>query len=327
MGTLVQPVRFDFEHPAFGRAGAHFAVSTYREIVFRVALGELDASLDLDQVAGTLGLSFDSPDRRLLKLVPAAMRYRRRLRSGDTLPSETIDASPSWSPKPHLVVRAVGRIGQAIGAADMLAEPAPPAEMMMSAALDGLARVVRDKMNPRALDLSAGDVAQIALDTARVDWLCRTVIDLQQALGGIVKLAGPRQNTPRAERARAVAHGLRDAVVWASERAMALDTIVADPLRVFGNVPDFRKRLWPAMAGLRAFLLDIEPLLVAWNEARERRGGPTDPDLETLQRLVTARYLPFEAGYFAWRRIEADLLVPAGGRGKADDAMGAITNE
>jgi len=320
-------MRLDFEHPAFGRAGAHFAVSTYREIVFRVALGELDASLDLDQVAGTLGLPHDSPDRRLLKLVPAAMRYRRRLRTGDTLPSEAVDASPSWTPKPHLVVRAVGRIGQAIGAADRLAEPAPPAEAMVRAALDGLARVVRDRMNPRALELSAGDIAQIALDTARVDWLCRTVIDLQQAVGGIARLGATRQHLPRAERARAIAHGLRDGVVWASERAMRLDAVVADPLRAFGNVSDFRTRLWPAMAGLRAFLLDIEPFLAAWNEARDRRGGPTDPDLETLHRLVTARYVPFDAGHFAWRRLDPELLSPAGGRGRTDDPTGASADE
>ena len=320
-------MRFQFEHPAFNRPGAHFAVSTYRETVFRVALGEFDASLDLDQVAGTLGLPHDSPDRRLLKLVPAAMRYRRMLRNGDVLPSEAVDASPSWTPKPHLVVRAVGRIGQAIGAADMFAERAPPAESMVRAALDSLARIVRDRINPRALELSAADIAQIALDTARVDWLCRKVIDLQQTIGGIARLAAPRLNQPRSERARAVAHGLRDAVVWASERAMGLDLVVADPLRAFGSVQDFKARLWPTMAGLRAFLIDIEPLVAAWDEARERRGGPTDQDIEALQRVVSARYMPFDAGHFAWRRIEPDLLAPAGRHRAAGDPTGASADE
>ncbi len=320
-------MRFQFEHMAFNQPGAHFAVSTYREVVFRVALGELDASLDLDRVAGTLGLPHDSSDRRLLKLVPVAMRYRRRLGNGDPLPSEAVDASPSWTPKPHLVLRAVGRIGQAIGAADMFADRAPPAESMVRAALDGLARAVRDRINPRALELSAGDIAQIAFDTARVDWICRTLIDLQQAVGGIARLAAARQGPPRAERARAVAHGLRDAVVWGSERAMHLDTIVADPLRAFGNVPDFKARLWPAMAGLRAFILDIEPLLAAWDAARDRRGGPTDNDLEALQRLVSARYSPFDPGLFAWRRAEPDLIAPATRRGEAGDPAGAAADE
>lgn len=320
-------MRFQFEHKAFDQPGAHFAVSTHREIVFRVALGDLDASLDLDRVAGTLGLKHDSPDRRLLKLVPFAMRHRRRLRNGDAVPSEVIDGSPSWMPKPHLVLRAIGRIGQAIGAADIFADRAPPAESMVREALDGLARIVRDKINPRALELGADDIAQIAFDTARVDWICRTLIDLQQAVGGIARLAETRRNPSRAERARAVAHGLRDAVVWGSERAMHVDTIVSDPLRAFGNVPEFKARLWPAMASLRAFILDIEPLLAAWESARDRRGGPSETDIETLQRLVSARYTPFNAGLFAWRKAKPDLLAPAAGRGTAGASAGANADE
>ncbi len=327
MGALVQQMRLDFEHPAFGRAGAHFAVSTYREIVFRVELGELNASIDLDQVAGTFGLPQGARDRRLLKLVPAAIRYRRRICSGDVLPSETIDGSPSWAPKPHLLIRAVRRIGHALGAPGLLSDNSPPADGIAREALENLARVVRDRCNPRELDLAAADIAQVAMDTARVDWLCRAVIGLQQDVGAVARLAAGRQNAPRGESARAIAHGMRDAVVWASTLAMRLDAVVADPLRAFGNIDDFRRRLWPGLASLRAFALDIEPFAAAWGEARDRRGGPTDPDLEALYRLVAARYQPFDARAFEWRRIQPELLVPTGASTPTDDARGANVDE
>ncbi|MCA3261951.1 MAG: hypothetical protein ING44_08420 [Telmatospirillum sp.] len=300
---------FGFEIPALARGDAFFAVDDYRKIVFRIDLGEAKTSVDLSHVAALFEVPARSRDARLLTLVPAALRYCRTLKAGQTLPSEAIDGRPSWDPKPHLVVRAVRRIGAAVGGPPLPLQSTPletalqPAAEIMEEALEALVDWVGAFANPRKLDLVADDIVAIAVDVARVERLCRSIVDLQQDVGAIAKIAAARQNPWRSERARAVAIGLRDALVWSSAVAIELDAVASDPLRAFGNIDDFRARLWPKMAALRAFLLDFEPLRARLEAARAQASGPNDQELDEMQRVLAVR-LPFDAGRFAWRKSD-----------------------
>ncbi len=313
-------MRLDFKHPEFGRGDSHFAAGMDREIVLRQTLGELSTGIKLDQVPAALGLEAGAADRRMLRFVTAAMRFRRTLRNGDELPDELFDGRPSWSPKPHRLARAVRRLGAAIGA-----PTAPEADASgLSAGFEVLARVIRSRGFLGDARLDADDIAQIASDTARVDWLCRAVIAVQQCLGVLARTAATRQNPHQADAARATARGLRDAIVWASSRAMAADQIAADPVTAFRDVVGFRARLWPLIASLRAFALDIEPLMVQWEVARARRGGPSVQDFDSLLRLVSVRWADFDPTMFDLDKIRVGLPGAAEGNalpwGMDDDA-------
>ncbi len=300
---------FGFEMPALARGDAFFAVDDYRKIVFRIDLGEAKTSVDLGHVAALFEVPARSRDARLLTLVPTALRYCRTLKAGQKLPSEAVDGRPSWAPKPHLVVRAVRRIGTAVGGPPLPFRGLPADSALQSAAdsmdeaLEALVDWVGAYANPRKLGLVADDIVAVAVDIARVERLCRSIVDLQQDVGAIAKIAAARQNAWRSERARAIALGLREALVWSSAIAIELDAVAADPLRAFGNIGDFHARLWLKMAALRTFLLDFEPLRERLEEARGQTNGPNDQELDEMQRLLAVR-LPFDAGRFAWRKSD-----------------------
>ena len=305
---------FAFEIPALARGDAFFAVDDYRKIVFRIDLGEAKTSVDLSHVAALFEVPARSRDARLLTLVPTALRYCRTLKAGQALPSEAVDGRPSWDPKPHLVVRAVRRIGAAVGGpplplhTPMADTGLQSADEIMEEALEALVDWVSSFANPRKLGLAADEIVAIAVDVARVERLCRSIVDLQQDVGAIAKIAAARQNPWRSERARAIALGLREALVWSSAVAIELDAVASDPLRAFGNVDDFRLRLWPKMAALRTFLLDFEPLRRQLEAARAQANGPNDQELDEMQRLLAVRQ-PFDAGRFLWRKSDLSDFV------------------
>ncbi len=312
-------MRLELAHPEFGRGDAHFAAGMDREIVMRQTLGDLGTAIKLDQVPVMLGLSADSTDRRALRFVPAALRFRRTLRRGDTLPDELFDGRPSWTPKPHRIARALRRLSLAIGAPDAPKD----VENDLQAVCRELTRWLHDRGLPGAIRIDSSDIAQIATDTARVDWLCRAIIAVQQCLGALARTAGGRQNAQQSDAARATARGLRDAVVWASARAMAADQLVADPFAAMRDLPAFAARLWPMTASLRAFVLDIEPLMERWEVARGRRGGPTAQDFDSMLRLVSLRWADFDPAMFDLDRIRKDLPGRNGRSGpswRTDDA-------
>lgn len=302
-------MRLELAHPEFGRGDAHFAAGMDREIVMRQTLGDLGTAIKLDQVPVMLGLPADSPDRRALRFVPAALRFRRTLRKGDMLPRELVDGSPSWMPKPHRVARAVRRLSLAIGAPDVPKD----VESDIPAVCRELTRWIHDRGLLGQTRVDSADLIQIATDTARVDWLCRAIIAVQQCLGALARTAAGRQNLQQSDAARATARGLRDAVVWASARAMAADQIAADTLAALRDTPAFSARLWPKIAELRAFALDIEPLMERWDVARGRRGGPTAHDLDQMLRIVSVRWADFDPALFDLDRIRRDLPGRNGG--------------
>lgn len=302
-------MRLELAHPEFGRGDAHFAAGMDREIVMRQTLGDLGTAIKLDQVPVMLGLSADAADRRALRFVPAALRFRRTLRKGDALPDELFDGRPSWTPKPHRIARAVRRLSLAIGAPDAPKD----IENDLPAVYRELTRWLHDRGMPGKTQIDSADIAQVATDAARVDWLCRAIIAVQQCLGALARTAAGRQNAHQSDAARATARGLRDAVVWASARAMAADQIVADPFAALRDVPAFAARLWPIVASLRAFALDIEPLMERWEAARGRRGGPTAQDLDQMLRLVSVRWADFDPALFDLDTIRKGLPDRHGG--------------
>lgn len=314
MALEVRTMRLELKHPEFGRGDAHFVAQMDREVVLRQTLGDLGTVIKLDQVPAAFGLLSGSQDHRMLRLVAAAMRFRRTLRNGDTLPGELFDGRPSWSPKPHRLVRAVRRLGTAIGA-----PTAPETDVAtLSTAFEELAWVIRSRGLLGDARVDAADIAQIASDAARVDWLCGAVVAVQQCLGALARTANSRQYMQQADAARTAALGLRDAVVWASARAMAADQIVGDPVAALRDVSAFNARLFPLVTSLRAFALDIEPLMTQWESARIRHGGPSAQDFDSLMRIVALRYAAFDPGMFDLDRIRAGLT----GIGTENDSRG-----
>jgi hypothetical protein len=87
---------FDFESKLFQIEGAFFALAPdTRAPSYHVKLGSLEAALALR----TLPNSFDltEKDRKLLDVVGSSLRFLREIRPGDSIPSELLNGTASWS--------------------------------------------------------------------------------------------------------------------------------------------------------------------------------------------------------------------------------------
>jgi len=97
-----QPTHFAFEHAVFKVKEAVFTLSpTSGEPTYNVPLGEVRAALPIDLVIGSFGVAKDSQDAELLKIVKRGLKYVKEIRPGDSIPSELLDGSASWTVEPH----------------------------------------------------------------------------------------------------------------------------------------------------------------------------------------------------------------------------------
>jgi len=306
---------FDFDSQALRREDARFALDIQRVPHCYFGLGALEASISLAQFESTAfafrGEALTGQDRRRLEMIGPALRYRRSIRIGDPLPSELVDGRPSWAPKSHLLLRAIQRIGVALGdrprEEERRSPPGQPAAQDISTedALADLAHALRSWKCPGGKPIVAKDVADLAESLARVDWLNRRIQLVQQCVGELARIAAGKSKGRRETFARSAALTLRTAVIWATGRALAADMTAADVLRAIGDVAAFNRRIWPQIAVLRAFAIDVEPIATLWQDTRLRPGGPLDSDFDALNRMVQIRYMPFDAEVFAWSPASA----------------------
>lgn len=97
-----QPTHFNFDHPVFKVKEAVFTLSPATgEPTYKVPLGEVRAALPIDLVVGSFGVGKDSQDAELLKIAKRGLKYVKEIRPGDSIPSELLDGTASWSVEPH----------------------------------------------------------------------------------------------------------------------------------------------------------------------------------------------------------------------------------
>lgn len=294
---------FAFAEPRLRRESAVFVRDERREAVLRIDLGGVQASIALAQVRSTLELAHESPDVKLLGLVGVALHYARAIRAGDPLPSELVDGRPSWTPKNQFLARAREKLERAL-----------KMPLETAAAQTGRVALLESDASPLVQALARGrvrgeDLQELVGSMARVDWLSRAVMQIQRAVGEMATLASKRHFGRHGELARTAALGLREASMWGTARAMLADSLVSDLPRLIVDMPRFVGPLWGHIATLRAFVLDVEPILELWNAAQLRDGGPSEGDLDAVARLVRQRCVPFQGDRFEWR----PQLEPASG--------------
>ena len=102
---------FMFRHRVFTLKGCHFALSPASdEPMFNLQMGELKGSITLPALASEFGIDPETEDGRLLGIVARSLRFVRQIRPGDSIPSEILDGTSSWSVGPHHETVAIARL-------------------------------------------------------------------------------------------------------------------------------------------------------------------------------------------------------------------------
>jgi len=96
---MAENTNFKFQHKVFSAPGAVFRLDRVRgEVSMYVDLGgEVTASVPLRSLVATFQLDRDSDDARLLLDVERGLRFVREIRPGDSIPSEIVDGTASWT--------------------------------------------------------------------------------------------------------------------------------------------------------------------------------------------------------------------------------------
>lgn len=89
---------FVFDHKVFAIKDAYFGLTEdTKEPVFRVLLGDLLTALPLKRLRDEFGIDSGSHDDDLLCVVEKGLRYVKEIRHRDSIPSELLDGTASWS--------------------------------------------------------------------------------------------------------------------------------------------------------------------------------------------------------------------------------------
>lgn len=103
--------RFDFAHKVFSVAGALFQIDPQTDDpVYSVDLGDVRANPTFVAPRAAFGLEPEDPDSKLLDDVGRALSFVKRIRPGDTMPSELLDGTASWTVSDQHRAIARGRI-------------------------------------------------------------------------------------------------------------------------------------------------------------------------------------------------------------------------
>lgn len=310
---MARPQIFDFSHPELRRPGVEFVRDTDRTPLLRKDFGELRGTHALEDLPGALGLPEDHPDDALLALVPAALLYQRRVAHGDPVPGEIREGRPSWAPKPHLLNRATALVIKAVEGRMALrngGKPLPQSARNLLAIADLLAQELETTSREEILARLDGIVA----DLGRVDWLRGAASELQRCVGELAQYSAARAGSPAGDLARQCALLLRTPMIWATEKAMAADAAVGDVNRLLANPTVLRAKAWPLMNELRAFILDVEPVVRHWAAMRPQSDALRPEDWKDMLRLAGRRFARFDPSLY---RIETALGEYA--PGAADD--------
>jgi len=97
-GKRCESTHFDFDHKVFAIRNAYFGLAEdTKEPVFRVLLGELLTALPLRRLRDDFDILPESHDDELLGIVESGLRFAKEIRHKDSIPSELLDGSASWS--------------------------------------------------------------------------------------------------------------------------------------------------------------------------------------------------------------------------------------
>jgi hypothetical protein len=299
------PERFDFQHPELRRPGAVFVRGNDRTPALKMDFGDLRGSLPLDRLTASLQLPPGAADRGLIALVPDALRYVREIRAGDRMPGELVEGRPSWQPRPHVMQRAVSTVWRAVQGPLAALDSGPPPHQRPDAAETDMRLLARGLLGlfPGITIAQVEDrLTAVVADVARVDWLRRATTALQRTVGELAQLSAGHAGDAIGDLARRSALHLRSVAVWGTEKAIAADAAVGDINRLLAEPDLLRRNAWPLICALRALALDVEPVILQWQAARDRSdGGPRLRDIEEIMRLSSQRYADFDPAFFIAR--------------------------
>lgn len=95
---LSTSTHFAFDHKIFSVKGAHFKLTPdNKEPSLFVTLGEMTGAIPVRSICAEFGIDKDSSDAELLRTVSGSLKFVREIHPNDSIPTELLDGTASWT--------------------------------------------------------------------------------------------------------------------------------------------------------------------------------------------------------------------------------------
>jgi hypothetical protein len=306
--TAAPPRRFEFAHKVFRVEGGLFQLDPQTDDpVYSVDLGDVRANLTFAALRSAFGLEPADADSKLLDEVARGLAFVRCIRPGDTIPSELLDGTASWSVTDQHRAIARGRISVGL-VAWMSGKRGTDAMSMLE-----LAKVASDPETKVRVQAAFGKLAEeLGLSPDRkgevVDQIDRLVDELSYIEALRERVGRARRIVETLKRLRAAykrERGVHDEIertIALSESPVArLEGQIADVDGQTGETANALRTLPRQIAFIRETRDRLHAQLMKWDDLLTAWHGVSADRSSTAQRLVrdtyrfVARYFPAES--------------------------------
>jgi hypothetical protein len=298
------PAVFAFKHPVLTIKDAFFGLSQQDAVpVYFVQLGEVKAAIPIARLAPSFGITQESGDLPLLETVEKGLRYVREIRPGDTIPSELLDGTASWSVTPAHLAAAKARFsmqlvswvnGEQLDTLDghALADMLESAEIktMVQQAFGAIAKKLG--LGPERKQEVVDRIDQLAREFSYIEALRSRCFKVKRIPATLKMLA----NAYRRERSVFEEIGRAQALIQAP--VAKLGSLIEQADANTGEILSLLRRHDEAIQYIRRMRDDVhqqlmrwDELIAAWDTVTIERSAENEGRIRQTYRFV-ARYFP-----------------------------------
>lgn len=294
---------FVFRHPLFALKSSFFRMgSDGMTPLYHVCLGDTHAAIPADRLARSFDISSVSEDAKLIAMAAEGLRYVHEIRPGDSIPSELLDGSASWTVEGRHVEAAQTRFfmqliswlgGEPLQTmdkqafADTLADPATKAKIQQ--AFTGIAE---------KLGLGAGGKQEVVGKVGDLTREFSYIEALRERCARVRKIGANLKE---------MAHSYRDERFFSGEIGRAQSLIGPPLLQLAALLDQVDANTQELMALLRSFdatvayirrmrddlhqrLMKWDDLILAWRDAIAERSEANERLIRRTYRFVATHF-------------------------------------
>lgn len=293
---------FDFEHKIFAIEGALFTRSPDKRAIFQLRLGELDVSLPVEIVREEFQIEEGTEDAHLLEMVVDGLKHVKVIRPGDSIPSEILDGSASWSIDDRHLDIARGRL-----AAQMMAWMGGKDKTGETAA--NLIALTDSPENKEQIDAAVAKLAEklaygadgtqqvqdmlerFARDLAYIEALREHAGRIRDIRRGLAKAHEVyRRDRNIAEEVQRMTVLMRKPLAWLDEAFLEVDDHTADLLTVLKQLDQFILLVRDTRDKIHAILLEWDEIFSTWANLPLFASPSLEQALRRLYQFLASTY-------------------------------------
>lgn len=274
---------------------------------------DLRASMQIEKLVDHLNIQFDSKDSAMLLIVPEALKYLKTIKNGDAIPTEIIDAKPSWSPSQHdlksgvmqvwpvferfISPQAHNRLGHALSHAATAGKDA------LNAIAEQAIQDFRKEIPAIEPSVASKTFSDMMTNAGRLGAMRRQFADMQIVVNDMAAISKKRSSYDRIGfLSNALATSIKRLSKWAGAKILEAEIVFEEPLRHIVSPLKGRSTIWESLASLRKFFRNVGDTMLQWREETRRAPDRIEKAIESIHAKVYRGINDVNPDIFLWRR-------------------------